>query len=369
MSISIKEVLRELTALHGVSGHEEQVARYIYQFARKRTKDIKIDRLGNITVHIPSDQESAPRVVIFGHMDEIGMIVRTIEPDGFLRMERIGGIHEHVLPGTRMTICTEEGKYITGVFGIRPHHTTPPEQKKLLPAIDQLYLDIGAESREQVLSWGVNIGNIATYPADWIEYGNDRISCKSIDNRVACTILLALLDRAAEHWSGPELYLVFGVQEEFNVRGVLPTIRRIDPDICIGLDITVVYDTPDSQGRGEVRLGAGPTVTYLHYNEGGTLAGLIFNKKLNAHFQKVAAQLNIPIQREVVIGVITETAFMSFEGTKGYICGNMSIPTRYTHTPVEMISLKDVSGAIEILSQAVAQIRAAEEFCPQPNWE
>lgn len=100
MSISVKEVLRELTALHGVSGHEEEVARYIYRFARKYTKDIKVDRSGNITVHVPSEQAAAPCVVVFGHMDEIGMIVRMIEPDGFLRMERIGGIHEHVLPGS-----------------------------------------------------------------------------------------------------------------------------------------------------------------------------------------------------------------------------------------------------------------------------
>ncbi len=365
MAFPLKETLQELTALRGVSGHEVEVARYIFRFARRYTEDVVVDNSGNITVHIPARRADAPKVVVFGHMDEIGMIVRGIEPDGFLRLERVGGIHEQVLPGTRMTLRTEAGQYITGVFGVRSHHVTPPELKKKIPEISELYLDIGAESREQVLAWGVNIGNIATYPADWLEYGNERASCKSMDNRVSCTILLALLDETAkEGWEGPDLYLVFGVQEEFNVRGILPAIRRIDPQICIGLDITVVYDTPDARGLGWVRLGAGPAVTYLHYNEGGTLAGLIYNEKLNALFQRTADAAGIPLQREAVIGVITETSFMTFEGTRGYICGNLSIPTRYTHTPVELLSLRDVRGAIALLAAAIPAIRSAEDFRP-----
>ena len=156
--------------------------------------------------------------------------------------------------------------------------------------------------------------------------------------------------------------MVFGVQEEFNVRGVLPAIRKIDPDICIGLDITVVYDTPDARGMGSIEVGGGPAVTYLHYNEGGTLAGQAHNERLNRLFCRSAAKRGISIQKEVVIGVITETAFMSYEGTKGFITANLSIPTRYTHTPIELISLKDVEDTINLLDEAVPNIIQVTEF-------
>lgn len=363
MDFLLKESLKELTHLTGVSGHESEVIQWIYQKARAYTKEVTVDSIGNLTVHIPTRRQGAPKVAVFGHMDEIGMMVRMIEPDGFLRLERVGGIHEQILPGMRLILRTENGKKLYGVVGVRAHHTASPEEKSRIPQIRELYLDIGAESKEQAMEWGVDVGNILSYVPDWIEYGNDRISCKSMDNRAANAILLALLHRFSQKaWNGPDLYLVFGVQEEFNVRGVLPAIRKIDPDVCIGLDITVVYDTPDSKGMGNVRIGKGPAITYLHYNEGGTLAGQAHNEKLNHHLCEAAKRRSIPIQREAVIGVITETAFMCFEGEKGYITANLSIPTRYTHTPVELISLRDVEGTIDLLDEALKSMDDTEQF-------
>lgn len=364
---SIRSLLKELTSLPGVSGHEKEVIKRIYQKARAYTDRIHVDNLGNISVHIPSKVPDAPKVVVFGHMDEIGMMVRMIEPDGFLRLERVGGIHPQVLPGMKLLVTTEDGAVFSGVVGVRAHHVASEEEKRRIPEIRELYLDIGASSREEVMAWGIDVGNLLTYAPDWIEYGTDRVSCKAIDNRVANVILLHLLERwTKDDWTGPDVYLVFGVQEEFNVRGVLPAIRRIDPDICIGLDITVVYDTPETRGMGTVVLGAGPAITYLHYNEGGTLAGQAHNEALNRLFCQSAKKIGIPIQREVVIGVITETAFMSYEGTKGYITGNLSIPTRYTHTPVELISLRDVDYAITLLDEAISSIKTVDCFRPLP---
>lgn len=363
MSVDLKALLKELCALRGVSGHEQEVIRAVCKKARAYTRDITVDRSGNVTVHLPSQRQNAPKVVVFGHMDEIGMMVKSIEPDGFLRIDRVGSIHEQIMPGTRMTVHTEAGREITGVVGVRSHHTAKPEEKKAIPEIRELYFDIGADSRAQVEEMGVAPGNILSYAADWIEYPNERVSCKSIDNRVACTIMLGLLDAAcAGGWDGPDLYLVFSVQEEFNVRGIMPAIRAIDPDVAIGLDITVTYDTPDSRGLGEVKLGGGPAITYLHFNEGGTLAGLSYNERLNAHLQAAAKAAGVPTQREVCIGVITETSFMTFQGEKGIICGNLSIPTRYTHTPVELISMNDVRGAVALLCRALPGIESADQF-------
>lgn len=363
MERSIKEVLQELTALRGVSGHEGEVVKWIFREARKCSQNVCVDNLGNVTVHIPSKRESAPKVVVFAHMDEIGMMVRMIEPDGFLRLERVGGIQEQILPGMKLVLRTQSGKDIYGIVGVKSHHVTTAEEKQKMPGLKELYLDIGAENREQVLAQGIEIGDLLTYVPDWVEYENDRVSCKSMDNRAANAVLLELLSRfTKEDWDGSDLYLVFGVQEEFSVRGVMPAIRAIAPDICIGLDITVVYDTPDTRGLGEVKIGEGPAITYLHYNEGGTLAGQAHNERLNQHFVQAAKKRGIAVQKEVVIGVITETAFMSFEGDKGYITGNLSIPTRYTHTPVEMISLRDVEGLIEVMDEAIHGIKDIDDF-------
>lgn len=367
MGHSLKETLKELTALRGVSGHEADVIKYIYSKAKGYTENIKVDNLGNITVHLPSQSNTAPKVVVFAHMDEIGMMVRMIEPEGFIRLERVGGIHEQIMPGMKMALRTSEGKDFYGVVGVRAHHVTPAEEKKKIPEIRELYLDIGAESKEQALEWGISVGDILTYVPDWVEYGNDRVSCKSIDNRAANAVLLQLIDRfSKEEWNGPDLYIVFGVQEEFTVRGIMPAIRKINPDICIGLDITVVYDTPDTRGLGDIKIGKGPAVTFLHYNEGGTLAGQAHNERLNKYLIEAANKRNIQIQKEVVIGVITETSFMSFEGMEGYITGNLSIPTRYTHTPVELISLKDVEGLVEVLDEALHGIKDVDSFRQVP---
>lgn len=370
--IPMKEILRELTGLSGVSGHEGKVADFLLQKLCGYTDDIHVDRIGNISVHLPSGRPGAAKVVVFGHMDEIGMIVKQIDGGGFLRFERIGGVHRQILPGTPVIVETESGKGIEGVIGVKSHHIIPQEEKNRVPDIEDLYIDIGSKSREDTLGRGVQAGNLITFKANWQDYGNGIVSCKSLDDRAADVILLSLIDLFHGGGDHPDLYIVFSVTEEFNIRGILPVIRRIQPDICIGVDITPAYDTPDLAGKGTVRLGGGPAVTYLNFHGRGTLAGHIYNEKLNAHFCRTAEECGISIQREVCIGVVTETGYICFEGTEGIITGSVSIPMRYTHTPIEMVSLDDLEDIVTLLYNSVKEITSAEDFKPNNftgNWE
>lgn len=230
MPDELRRLLWDLTALQGVSGDEGDVARYVRQRAGSFTH--RTDNLGNVTVHVPGPS-SASTVAVVAHMDEVGLVVRSVEPDGFLRLERLGGVNLDVLPGLRLRVRTATGP-VDGVVGAPSPHVTADADRRP-PALTDLALDIGASSAADVAARGVAVGDTVGFLPEWTELGDDLVAAKSLDNRVGVAILLALLHDLQHGWEGPDLYLVFSVQEEFTVRGVLPAVRRIEPDVCLGL--------------------------------------------------------------------------------------------------------------------------------------
>ena len=162
-----------------------------------------------------------------------------------------------------------------------------------------------------------------------------------------------MLLELARYLKGKQLsadyYLVASVQEEFNIRGIMPAARTVDADVAIGLDITPSGDTPDVGGATDVKLGAGPAFTYLNYHGRGTLNGIVPNEALVHFLERTCEKNDIPYQREVCRGLLTETAYVAISGTKGVATASISIPTRYAHTPVETASLRDIQSAVLLL--------------------
>ncbi|GGE31567.1 putative aminopeptidase SgcX [Pullulanibacillus camelliae] len=357
-----KTYLQELTALNAVSSKEDPVIQYMKMHFSEYSNEVTVDRIGNVICHFPSNKEDSKKVMIFGHMDEVGFMIRYIDEKGFIYIERIGGSNINVLPGSRVDIIGEKGTVI-GLFGTKAYHFLKPEEKGTLPNQQSLYIDIGVKSKEEAEAMGVKVGCWACYHSDFIERENGWVTNKAMDNRVACTILLQLAEQLSTvstpfNW---DIYLVACVQEEFNIRGVLPAVRKINPDVSIGIDVTPACDTPDLNHYSDVVLDGGPALTFLNYHGKGTLAGVLPDEQLLQAFIQISEVNNVPYQREVAVGVITENAFIVFE-EYGVAVANVSIPTRYTHTPIETISLHDLEQTVRLLFNFLTHLDESSHF-------
>ena len=355
------EYLKDLTSINAVSSREDPVIDYMSEHFSHFSEHVEIDVIGNTICHFPSGKPNAKKVMIFGHMDEVGFIIRNIDEKGYLYIERIGGANINVLPGLRLDVMGEKG-IVPGIVGTKAYHFLKPEEKGSFPPQDKLYIDIGVTSKEEAEERGVKIGCSVCFHADFFERENGWVTGKAMDNRVACTILLKLAEQLSKNqnldW---DVYLVACVQEEFNIRGILPAVRKIKPDVSIGLDVTPACDTPDLNHYSSVCLDKGPAITFLNYHGKGTLAGVLPDTKLLESLVKTCEEQLIPYQREIAVGVITENAFIVFEEL-GVAIANISIPTRYTHTPVETLSMKDVELTEKLLYSFISGLDESCQF-------
>jgi putative aminopeptidase FrvX len=348
MNIEIEE-LRKLTSISAISGHEDRLITYVTDRLQDSGAQLHVDYLGNVTATFQGGVQNAHSLLFFAHLDELGLIVKGIEESGFLRVERIGGVPEKTLPGTFVNVYTlDEAKYYTGFFGCYSHHITPQDKKYTVPAIKEMYIDLGMENRAAVLAMGINIGSMVTYFPSFHLNGENRITAKSLDNRMGVYVLLQLAEFFKKTPPNATIHLCFSVQEEFNIRGCLPVFERLRPDAAICLDITPAMDTPEYHGNEGVRLGCGPAICYFNFHGRGTLGGLIPHPKLVSFIRTVSEKEHIYCQADVVLGVITDDAFTQLSGSEGVAMAHISVPLRYTHSPVETLDLRDLSSTVDL---------------------
>lgn len=344
-----QERLQQICALDGVSAREDKVVRYMYDAFTKFTANVEVDMLGNVTAHFPCKKEGAQKVLVFGHMDEVGLVVQKVRDDGYLLLERVSAVNSHIIPGTLFNVRTHSGKLIPGVMGAKSHHFMKPEEKARMPELNEMALDIGCRSKEEVLALDIDTGCVVSFAPHFTCLQNNIVVSKSVDDRVACLALVDLAEYAAGKELGFDLYICASVMEEFNIRGIMPAVAKVDPDLAIGLDISPAGDSPDLHGVNDVRLGGGPSFTYLNYHGRGTLNGLVPNEKLVHYMENLCRENSIPFQREVGRGLLTEASYIQISGAKGVACVGVSIPTRYAHTPTETVCLDDLKYTVDML--------------------
>jgi putative aminopeptidase FrvX len=348
MNIEIEE-LKKLTSISAISGHEDRLITYVADSLKGSGAQLHIDYLGNVTATFKGKAQNSHSLLFFAHLDELGLIVKSIEESGFLRVERVGGVPEKTLPGTFVDVYTlDEEKSYTGFFGCYSHHITPADKKYTVPAIKEMYVDLGAENRSDVLSMGINIGSMITYSPLFHSTGKNRLTAKSLDNRMGVYILLQMAKLLKKTPPNATIHLCFSVQEEFNIRGCLPVFERLTPDAAVCLDITPAMDTPEYHGGEGVYLGHGPAICYFNFHGRGTLGGLIPHPKLVSFIRSVAEEEGIKCQADVMLGVITDDAFAQLTGREGVAMAHISVPLRYTHSPVETIDLHDLSSTADL---------------------
>ena len=342
------EALRALCSIGAPSGHEDAMIQVVHDHLDARGLSPRVDRLGQICVTFPGTDPTANSTLVSAHLDQLGLVVSTIQDDGYVRFERLGGVPERVLPGTRFSVHGRSGD-VPAVVGLKSHHLTPPEDKyKALPTA-QLYLDVGARSRAEVEALGIRVGDACSYGYQWTELGNGRFSTVSLDDRLGVVALLALVDRVAGRGRAGDLHVAFTTQEEFHVRGALSLVQKYQPDILVNVDVAPAADTPDLRGVTAVVLGEGPVINRLSFHGRGTLGGLIPHPALLQTAERAARATCASFQYEAIIGLINDAAFVPMATGEGVATIGLSIPVRYTHSPIETGQLSDLEQSVDLL--------------------
>ena len=328
-------LLKELACAPGPSGREEDVRKLVAEYLKPYVDKLWVDTWGNL-IGVKRGREPG-KLMVAAHMDEVGFFVSYIEDEGFLRVVPVGGVGERSLLYQRVVLRTREGKVIRGVVGLKPPHVAKPEELQKVPELRELFVDIGASSREEVEKLGVRVGDILVFDRDVAELVGDRVTGKAFDDRVG---LVALVE-VAKMLEKPsvDVYLVATVQEEVGLKGARTSAFAISPDVALAVDTTIASDVPGiPKNEWYTRLGKGPAIKIA---DGRNASGLIAHPKVFDMLVHVAEKYNIPYQVEVIPGGTTDASIIALN-KEGVPAGTVSIPTRYVHSPVEVVDLNDV---------------------------
>jgi len=286
-----------------------------------------VDALGNLIARKGEKSKSGRRIMLAAHLDQIGLIVSHIDEQGFVRFTTLGGVPVHRFVGMRV-------RFLNGHCGVIALEREV-ETKERAPKVEKFFIDVGAEDRKNV---PVRIGDVAVFDSGFREVGR-RILAPALDDRIGVALLIDHLCNAP---TGPnEVYYVFTVQEEVGTRGAGPAAFGIDPEIGLAVDVTLAGDTPHAGVRNRVRLGGGPAIKVKD-------AGMISDPAVVDWMTRIAEEARIPHQFELLEGGTTDARAIQVAGP-GVHSGALSIPTRYLHTPSEMIDMHDVEQAQRFL--------------------
>lgn len=329
------EWLKKITEIPGPSGREDGVREVVAELLKPYVDKLWIDSWGNLIGLKKGGGEG--KIMIAAHMDEIGLFVSHIEDDGYIRILPIGGVIERALLYQRVLLKTRDGRIIRGVIGLKPPHVAKPEELQKVPEIKELFVDIGASSREEVEKQGIRVGDILVYERDLAPLLGSRVTGKAIDDRVGVVAML----KAAQLIENPkvDVYFVATVQEEVGLKGARMTAFSISPDVALAIDVTIASDVPGvAKAEWYTRLGKGPAIKIA---DGRSATGLIAHPKVIDFLVSLADKYKIPYQVEVAAGGTTDASAIALN-KEGVPAGTLSIPARYIHSPVEVIDLDDV---------------------------
>jgi putative aminopeptidase FrvX len=350
----LRRDLTDLMLIPGLSGYEDRVRDHIAARLSALGLDSRADRLGNLIVTIEGDPK-APSVMVFAHMDQLGFIVRKIDDDGLIRVERMGGVPERALASQAVLCCVAEGRDVPGIIMNKAHHATTPDEKYQVVRAPDLLIDTGHGSKAAVEAAGIRIGTPIVYRPNVLPLAGNRIAGTSIDDRAGCAVLVELAGKLAKRKSGPTVHLVWSVLEEFNLRGAAVAAQNLNPDIAIQIDLMLASDTPDLADRGDMQLGKGPGISLYSFHGRGTLNGVIPHPSAVKLMEDAAARAGLNLQRSAQVGVLTDLSYVQLLG-EGVVSIDVGFPMRHSHSSLEVCDLADLAGLATLLDTALGRI-------------
>jgi putative aminopeptidase FrvX len=332
------ELLKELTNAHGVAGYEAEIRGLVRRHLEEHGQ-IEQDRIGSVVCR---QGETGPRVMLAGHMDEIGFMINHITNEGFLKFLPLGGWWDQVLLGQRVLIKTHKGDLL-GVIGAKPPHMLPPDDRKKVVERKDMYIDIGATTKEEVEEAGVRLGDPVVPDSTLRVLANEKTYMgKAFDDRVGVALMIEALRHFSESHHPNILYGVATVMEEVGLRGAKTSAEVVDPDVAIILESDICGDVPGIKPEeSEVKLGAGPSLILLE-------ARLIPNLKLRDLVIEKAKELEIPLQFSAMPGGATDGGQIHLHRS-GVPTVVLGVPARHIHCHSGIINREDFDSALKLL--------------------
>ena len=321
----MKQLIQKLTETFSPSGFETAIREVIRKEIKPLADDVRVDALGNLIARKGTRSKRGMKIMLAGHMDEIGLMATHIDENGFIRFTGLGGIRLTALTGGRV-------RFMDGTPGVIGSDRLTDQSKA--PTLEQCFIDVGASSTKDC---PIKVGDVCAFERPFLDLGN-RMIAKSMDDRIGCAVMIEAL--RAYKTSPHELHFVFTTQEEVGLRGAATSAFGVDPDLGLSVDVTGTGDTPKGS-KMEVSLGKGPAVKI---KDGGMLA----DPRIVSWMIRTAERAKIPYQREVLEGGTTDARAIQVAHA-GVPAGCLSVPTRYVHSPSEMVDTSDVQNSVRLL--------------------
>ncbi len=340
--VGLKELIKKLSNAHGVSGFEDEIREIVRAELEGWADEIRVDAMGNV-VAVKNGNEL--ELMVAAHMDEIGFVVKYIDDKGFIRVTPIGGWFSQIALAQRVVLYGREGK-VYGVLGCKPPHLMRDDERKKAVEIKDMFIDVGASSKDEVLELGIEVGTPVAVDREVVELANGRLTGKAFDNRVGVAVMIEAVKRSN---SNATIYAVATVQEEVGLKGARTSAFAIEPKAAIAVDTCVAADFPGSESAHmDIKLGKGAAITVVDASGRGLITSPVVLKWL----KETAEKYNIPYQLEVADGGTTDATAISLTKA-GIPAGVVSVPARYIHSPVEVIDLKDAESAANLIARSL----------------
>ncbi len=344
-SDEIKNLLEKLSNVHGISGHEKEVRNILEEEIKEYVDEIKTDKLGNL---IATKNNEGPSVMIAAHMDEIGFMVKYIDDNGFIYFAKSGGWFDQTLLNQRVVIHSKD-KHIIGVAGSKPPHMMKAEETKKVIEIGEMYIDIGAKNKKDAEKIGIQIGDTITLDRKFESLANGMVTGKALDNRAGMVIMIEAARLLSKLKLKATVNFVGTVQEEIGLKGARTAAYALNPDVAIAVDTTIPGDHPGVEKKhSSLEIGKGPAITVSDAEE----MGIVVSESVLEWMQDSAKKGKIFYQLSVLEGGTTDAAIINLT-RQGIPSGGISIATRYIHSPVEVLSLKDIESCAKLVVECV----------------
>ncbi|MGZ7160162.1 MAG: M42 family metallopeptidase [Methanobacterium sp.] len=337
------KLLEKLSNAPGVSGFEEEIRKIITSELKGHVDKIEKDNMGNL-IATKNGKKNGKKIMLAAHMDEIGLMIRFIDEEGFVKFSKIGGINDQMLLNQEVIIHSEK-ESVLGVIGAKPPHRMKAAEKKKVVDHESMFIDIGASSREDAEKV-VGIGDPITIKHTFSNLKDNLVTGKAFDNRVGCYVLIEAMKRVK---TDSTIFGVGTVQEEVGLKGARTSAFKLNPDMAIALDVTISGDHPGIKlEEAPVKINKGPAIILTDASG----RGIITHPTVKKLLIDTANLKEIPHQLEVGEGGTTDATAIHLT-REGIPTGVLSVPTRYIHTPVEVVSLDDIEYTIDLLVAAI----------------
>lgn len=341
-------MLKDLTDAKGIPGHEKEARDVMEKYITPYADKVYTDNLGSLIAEKVGD-EKGPKIMVAGHLDEVGFMITRIDDKGFLYFQTVGGWWSQVMLAQRVTVMTKKGD-ITGVIGSKPPHILSPEARNKPVDIKDMFIDIGASSKEEAEEFGVRPGDSAVPYFEFTQMNNEKmLLAKAWDNRIGCAIAIEVLKQLKDVDHPNIVYGVATVQEEVGLRGARTSAHLIEPDIGFGVDVGIAGDTPGvTPKEADSKLGEGPQIVLYD-------ASMISHKGVRDLVIETAEENDIPFQYTSMPGGGTDSGAIHLTA-KGVPSLSITVATRYIHSHAAILHRDDFENAVKLIVETIKKL-------------